>query len=415
MSINNLFNISLIDTLLPSPESFEGRELAAATTLDPCSFNAKRSYLESLRIAELFLKILKESVGAVNSGSYKQFDALIKNFGCQITALEVYRLAESPDLKERASRLRGPIDSRLKKIEKIKSNFENELKNSPFKAERHTFRGVVDHYGLDLAIDETFARLVRFRLLAAINTNVDVEGEEVPRSNPDLLRSRKFVPKLDSKSCHSLVNGLQAEESQLAAKFIQEVSLSLPPVLERSRLVVNALSDENLRVSKVAGGRSYSPIASLPLLYNTEASLGGIGRGLIAVKNKVDFIGKRIEGARDLCFFVDAETKSLLREEEVRSHLCSRPVVVVEGYIRDGERLRGELREGRLIDIINANCALLEQYASKTDQGELADEELQRDLSEIAARAQPIVKEIFAVDHIYCASLKELGFREEAQ
>lgn len=410
MVANVNLGLSLADALLPSEKMIEGSKINQLTAIQQELIMESRHkrYLENLRLIDLFLSILKQTVNAVKNQEYRKFDALVKNFGCQITALEVYRLLQTPGLQETANELEKLVQEKLKGVKSLR-NCGGQIRIRGLEYGTYSIRDLINKLDLDARVDEVFARLVRLRLLTIVNTNVLKEGREVPRTDPSKLA--KIVNIANHSLFKNLVEGLQAEESVIAADFIQKVSQELPEDEARNRLIVKALREKYRRQSEEHGQRNITPIVSLPLLYNTEASIKGMNAGVIAVKSKTDNLGKTIAGAKDVRYFVDAAAQRLLNQDEVKALPHSTPLIVVEGYIKDPDLLARNLEAGKLIEIINANCALLPQYASGTDQSPLIDRELEEDITAIKRDAESMVQ-VFDVDHIYCASVKEIRLKE---
>ena len=318
--------------------------------------------------AELFLKIALGTAEAIRECHYKKFDALIRNFGCQITALQVHQLVQNPRLASTAAKIaRKAIDH--------------------LKVETHS----------DIRVSREFSKLARFHLLYLVNKAVAVHDKndpskviEIPETSIEKL---KKLSKIKDQQLTDLVSAIQSEESIAAADFIKQEALQLGD-FDRSGLIKKALTNTHQRRS------TKFDIVSLPLLYNTEASLRRVTSGPILVKNKLLMAGKPIEGEKEIQLFFQSITGPEISKENIDP---KQSLVVIEGYIKNADALFELIHTKGLVHIINANCALYKQYASFTTQP-LKDPELKKDL-ENYKKEKNIPLNVFEIDHVYCSIL----------
>ena len=271
--------VSLLETILPPAGSEERIELDNILRLplrgEPKHFNVY--YLQNMRLAKLCLTLAKETAEAIEQAQYKKFDALVKNFGCQITALEVQRKMQNRGaLLQEAAEIIELAAKRLKNCLNIKHQGVCGMDVVTYLREAK----------LDIQISTSMAELVRLRMLCIVNSNklkpIKLDNgkevlEEVPFTNLSLLT--KKVKNIEGlHRVERVVNRTQVEESHRSALFIQEVASNLPG--ERAVILKRLLGRAFLREAPS------NRILSLPLLYNTEASIRGLN-GIVLVKNKL--------------------------------------------------------------------------------------------------------------------------------
>ena len=270
--------ISLIESMLPRAEIVERNVFEKKTTIPQGNTQQVEQIRQSIftqnyKIIELFLKVAEDAAIAVIDKKYTAFDALVKNFGCQMTALEVQQLLSEESLLNEALSL-------IKTILKIQGVVKERkfIKKSRFNFSE--FCSTIPEMG-DLKVSERMARLTRLRFLAIVNNNKIVNEREVPYT--ELGPMIKLVKNLDIKFLDTLVVGLQADESFRAVSFIQEQAKQISPANPRKRIISEALLTVKEKTAK--GERTGTSFTSL--LYNMEACLCRIDNGIVLVKNKL--------------------------------------------------------------------------------------------------------------------------------
>ncbi len=418
MSANPPVSVSLFDSLLPKPQSNEGKNIRINTVKkknDSELDKLNKEHMQKCKIARLFLQIAKQTTVAIKTHCYTEFDALIKNSGCQITALEVYRLVQIPDLEVEAKRIRTIVDKNIRTL-KEEISYSGATCKLGLGNKKNEIGEALEQLGIDVEIDPVVARLVRLRLLCIVNSNeiekysINVNGETLKKEGEVTITKEakllKLVRKIDIQFLHLLVNGIQAEESVLAADFISKVANELnPQVIDRAPLLKEALSDKNRRSSEETN-KVHSSTVSFPLLYNTEAAIRGLKTGVILIKNKLKIANKKIDHAEPFRILIDAETHRILNEEKRKDIAPEGPLVVIEGYVKNGDRLKELIQDKGLIHIVNANSAKINQYASKTSQDKIDNEEIQSDLERYKVDGD-IPSTVFEIDHFYCSTLEK--------
>lgn len=377
---------SLIERTLPLPGSLPRRQVDAALAIP--SGLPKRlmpEYRSCIRFGRLLVQIAQETANAILNARYKEFDALVKNFGCQITALEVKSLVRDADLIEEAARIELLAQEILKQSQAY-------INQPPLGDQGEGYLDYLRKVGLDFQLSEKMLRLVRLHLLAIVNTNIEKEGREVPRTEVSLLSKKDSKLKIPF---NVLIDGIQQEESVQAANYIRLESKQITS--ERGPLIQKVL-EEQQRVSKKC------QIASVPLMYNTEAVLSRI-EGYVLVKNKLRLCGKAIPDTLPLRTFVKLPEGRTLSTREVEELPKEEALIVIEGYMKNDLNLEEKITSLGLIAIVNANCAVLKQYASDTDNSPIEDEKALSDLD--LFKADTAAREVMEIDHIYCASKRE--------
>lgn len=415
--------VSLIDTLLPPQNYAERNAIETSTRLNIVVQNngvvlRRTQCAVNTRIGMLFLHVLQEAAQYYIESRFKGFDALVRNYGCQITALEVSDLASldppaRQSLIEEAVRVQNIVQPLLKRCEgNLTSSVagDNEMGLTEYLRER---------LNIDVRITETMARLVRLRLLCIVN---EVDSSDNPRTISTnlykMVKGPKGLTEL-SNSIESIVFGVQAEESRKAVDYIRaKIEKLTPAIARRSALLSRLVSQTFAASTAVTNVARRTPIVSIPLSYNTEVVLRSISN-VILIKNKLKEGGNAIQGARPINLYL-RNPDTLLSSDEANALAGNTPLVVIEGKIRNEEKFISAIKSLGLLGIIQTNCMLEpSQYASGTSEAmDIAlkeDSDVKKDLDDIVGRAKEtlglnpkeISDTIFKVDHLYCASLAE--------
>jgi hypothetical protein len=337
--------------------------------------NDDRLYI--LQVQELILKVALDTAKAITSYQYKKFDALVKNFGCQMTALEVYNIFKDNNL------------SLQRESEEICEQLSVILKDVELQQTNLSKRQVVTMPNLDIEISALFLKCMRFRLLAIINDNKAYGEIEQPITNCDKIIPFCEPPK---KAFEAMIKKLQEEEAEAAALFIQTVPSVNNP--QRKSLIDDMLMETHL----------INKIVSLPLMYNTEAVLTAFN-GLLLIKNKLTFCGKPNE-RKPIKVYMKLPENEVVDEKTIERSKV--PILVIEGYIKKRDNLLEAINSIGLISIVNANCASLPQFIGKSPP-EINNSEAKSDIARYVAleKENQIRENILDIDHFYAASLDE--------
>lgn len=419
--------VSLFDNALPSPDYEEGKKFLKSFTVPekghPNGYSI--TYFRThLLFGRLILEKCQETADAIVEKSYKKFDALVMNHGCQITALQNHRLLKSRKLAEEARKVSEAATKQLSRLDEF-------LKNSASKdavyAEKRKLGMDISGYlkacQCDVELSPAMAQLVRFRLLHSIN-GLDQDEDcdlsfkdqrkkqcEIPFTSFAPLEGRvtricaenAFTRPKPPVNLKSWIRCLQIEEANEAVRYIKGVADECPEMLK-----------ERLYAS-LAEIREGTYGERLPQLYTGEVSLKGVD-GIVLIKNKLKIGGVLREGTEDIRLFVKMPEGKVLSNDEVAAIPDDEPVVVLEGYvIVDEEALRtrvAELGVSTLLKATLARCDVApdEAYTSDTGISSATEEGLRKfaanhgefDYDAIAA-ALRVVK----FDHMYCNSMKE--------
>jgi hypothetical protein len=393
-------SISLIGSLLPPLSAPERRTFDKKTEI----LRGDRTRVtQNLQLGRLLLEIAKETPYAILEGRYKSLDALVKNFGCQMTALQVKRIVDMPQIIEKAEAIKTAIEEKLILCKTLGKNGNAvDIGNEDYP----DLASFLQKVGLDLEVPVEIAQLVRFRLLCIINDNQGKDGVEIPFTNMALMQAKikkLLLNKIDSQLVGTLVSGVQAEESRKALTFIrQEVMHLSDEITPRAQLIQRLLSSDFERKTKP--GNKYSSIVSVPFLYNHEAVFR-VMQGVVLLKQKTTFCGKA-NGRPPLKLYLQLPQERVLEPNELALLPKKEAILVVEGYIKVLDLAEQVARVG-LFTILNSNTACLDQYAQGSDQSPLEDEEAAIDVADFASKKDEIVGEMFEIDHVYCASVQE--------
>jgi hypothetical protein len=365
---------SLLTSVLPNNSQF-------SNNLKLVELQKNEDRVLRLQIHELILKIAIDTAKAIINYKYKKFDALVKNFGCQITALEVFQIFKDNKLvlENEAASVKTVAKTRLSEIKVQQTNLKK--------------RRTVKIPTLDIVVSTLFVKCMRFRLLCIVNDNRTFDKKkEIPYTDCTKIESLCNPPK---KAFEKTISALQVEEAESAAAFIRKVSLNIDT--KRSEFVKTMLNEINIS----------NKISSQPLLYNTEAVLSAFN-GLLLIKNKLSVCGIRND-REPVKVFLKLPGSQIL--DEIELDLRSKtPIIVIEGYINNRKVLIETINTIGLINIVNANCALEKQFAGCNEN--VKNKEAIADIAAYITLEEKLkIKEtILDIDHFYAASLyEELG------
>jgi len=409
--------VSLINSLLPQEGSSERIEFDRRTGLalrgkpKKPSGDYQKSLQRAIRLGRIFNLVAKEAAEALLTNRYSSFDAIIKNFGCQITALQVLELVSDIKLKEEALKVQ---EAAQKQIQLCGQYFGKGFPEGELGMLLNQY--LCERAKIDLEVSSKMAQLIRFRLLSIVNTNVPskkVSDLELPKTNVELLKAKDSKIQPDLYAYSLIVNGLQAEESEIAAAYIYKIAEKVfsKENTENANRLIKGLDQNACRRSVTE--QPFSSIISVPLLYNTEAAIRGLV-GILLIRNKDKFCGKPILNAKPFSVYVKMPEQVILTDEEVNQLPESAPLYVLEGYVKEEEQLIQSIRQKQLIGLINVQVARLKQYASKTHQ-DLLPESLQKEIETFQQFDN--TESIFKIDHMYCAGIteKRIANNEEGQ
>ena len=418
-------NVSLFASLWPAAGT--EREQLDKQTILPTKGNPswfKSQYKNNLKFARLALTLCQQAAESIVSNKYTNFDALIKNHGCQITALYMQKQIKEGKLREEAERVAQAVSPQLKEIAKL-------FAKPPLGEFGMDILSYLRITKTDVELSSEMASLVRHRLLNIILGKQEYRDEEVFWTDlaPLICLINTLEPRCEplSITLGTWIQGIQVEEAQKAAQFIRDVADELPEEEARTVLVKKMLTEPHLRKTK-------KRIVALPQSYSTEAAIKGV-KGILLVKNKLTLCGQRIEGANPNKVFLEMPSERVLNEDEVKALPAHEPLVVLEGYAQYNEPLAATiLKAGGLIELVNRNLVKNSQYTESFPQTPLDDVEAQEDLKKylvqlsnpfrcdqiccasIEVEAQEDLKKYlaqlpnpFRCDHMFCASVEEEG------
>ncbi len=386
--------ISFIDAMLPSIGLNEREEFDHATFLSNKRSLSERQSLISLnnKIVLLFLKVGQETAQAIIEHRYTAFDALIKNFGCQMTALEVCHIIQDEGLISESQNLLRDLPAFVERIKQplgkdfIDLNFTSLLKK--------VFPEIATY-----SISEKMARLFRFRLLAMVNDNKLIDNQEVPFTNYEQVK--KLLKDNKNLVTKHLINGLQVDEARRSIAFIQKEADNIDSDPQRKEMICQALQivkEKNLRSDQTS-------IPLVPLLYNMEVCMRRMNGGVILVKNKVKLIGKAIPNSEPCHVYIGMPEERILSLSEIQNLKESTPLFVIEGYAKVKD-LALRIHEIGLMNLIliNSSGSSL-QFANASDcslEGRFEEERLQ-----LEASRQEMIHSLFEIDHVFCSSIHQ--------
>lgn len=419
--------VSLFDGALPSPHQPEGKRFFQPLAI-PNKGNTNiyiTNYRTHLLLGRLILEKCQETAEAIIDHSYKKFDAMVMNHGCQVTALQNHRLLKKKKLVDEARKVHAFVIRQLARNEDFLRNSSS--KSGEYAEKRKLGINAPDYLkacDCDVEISPALAQLVRFRILHSINGLEQEDTEDLSRQQlqkkqseepftcfdplerrlNQICREHQFaVPRKPCVNIKSWIHCLQIQEAQEAVRFIRSVA-------EESSLRIQKLLNDSLAGSSegVHGER-------LPQLYTGEAAINGV-EGIVLIKNKLKFGGTPRADAEDIRVFVKVPEGRILSNHEADLLSDDTPIVVLEGYVLTDEyAFRAKIEKLGVAALLKATLALSdvaphESYTLNTKINVLTEELL----TEFVAKDEEFdfdtireALEVVKFDHMYCNSMKE--------
>lgn len=260
-------------------------------------------------VAELALALSKEALQAVMTLQFSAFDALIRNNGCQITAVEVCDIFQSAPPFSEAAALVNLVDGGSRALKKLK------ISRLPI-----DLGTILNDSVINPPVSLPLSKLLRFYVLRKARKVQVKGGFEAHVTDARLI---KVVSEVSRDILEKLVNKLQVQESQEAADF------------------VTLLDDRIVPYKK-------GEITFTPLLENFEVCLNFF-KGLAIFSNKTQMGGRSLEGVAKIEVAVSFPDGSPLPDfSTLPSEL---PVLFVEGTFlnNDPSELMCAAKVGRLV------------------------------------------------------------------
>jgi hypothetical protein len=300
-------------------------------------------------VAELALALSKEALKAIDDRRFSAFDALIRNKGCQITAVEVCDIFQSAPPFNEVATIAGLVDGCARALKK--------LKTSPLPID---LRAILGDPEINPPVSLPLSKLLRFYVLRKARNIQMKEGKEKHITNERLI---KVVSEVSRDTLETLVYKLQVEESEEAASFVIK-------------------QDDRIKRFYKEG---IDGIAFTPLLENFEVCLNFF-RGIALFSNKILKGGERLEGVDEINFTVSFPDGLVI--QDLSKFPSETPVLFIEGTFlnNDPSELLCAAKEGRLTSY------LLEQARLQEEARLLKQENVCS----------------FDIDHFFCKSVREV-------
>lgn len=398
-------SISLFDVALPSQNCSAGQTLLNKIKL-PQKGNMKwatNHYRQNYNLANFLLEICKETAEAILNGHYNQFDALVKNFGCQMTAIEVHQLVKQPEIKKEALRVQQIATNQLALLASKKNGMPEGLHGMSFADYMQNCCGI------EAKLSPEMAQLLRFRILNIVNSNVlDTSGRERPQTDVSALQGRlealqmgteerKFLDK--NFSLKTWVERLQEEESRHAAEYIRQAANQITDP-ERGPILQRMLSSEFARQAK-----AHTKVLSVPQMHCGEAAVRGIDEGYLLVKNKTHNCHVIRANAQPIKIVVKMPEEQILSVEEVALLPPETPVMVFDTLMTSECDIVDIINTIGVVRLLNATLSQLPQYVRNIAPDIQRDEEIKADIAQYQGLYH--VYKQAEVEHMYTSSLQD--------
>lgn len=326
------------------------------------NWNAGKNRNIKKAVEVLVLKIALNALKAYQETRYTEFDALIKNWGCQITALEITELVQDPLLGLE-------VENTLPRVKSC-------LQDEEFKT---------------LLVDPRVIRLTRLHLLKMVNFSVEDHGEEKPVTD---VRNLTALTTLGKNFLMQLVKSIQIDESVQAAFYIELKAAAIPLTVQRASLLQRVISPNERRNSR--------GIVSHSSLHNTEVVFR-VYQGIVLLKNKTLMCGKPIPDAKLMKLYIRMPEEHVMHDKEIEQLPEATPLIVIEGYVKVPSivELAEWLQEEGLIELLNADNGVIRINKEPLPN----DPEGKEDFAFYSQKTK-LLDEIFQPDHLFASSLK---------
>lgn len=374
--------------------------------------NALAGLYSNLFLAEIILKIGQQTFDAINQGRYREFDALLKNFGCQMTALDVFLLVNNPSVRLEAQ---AKAKKTLKKLHKIEVLYKEFADKRPSDAEKIDIK-------CDIKLSSNLAHLVSLKILGLINHNIVSQGAEVPITKldkiealtKDIFTQRKAEITQDAykKHLHPYNKGLpigkwiekmQERESANSVMFIQIQAEMLDESVRGSLL--DLVSGEYVKIAKAT-----PKVVAAAQQPSGEVALRRMDNNIAVIKNKMFLGDSPREGALPVQIFFKMPEGKILCEKEVGELPLHTPVMVLEALLDrrvDRECLEKLLKKaGGVVNFANATLANVHQYTESFRFA--ADEKMKAALEPYQGKPYRKIFRKAQLEHMFTASVGEL-------
>lgn len=393
-------SLSLFEIALPSQNCEAGKILWNKTKL-PNKGNLKwiqDNYKQNYYLAHILLEICQETADALKNGHYREYDALVKNFGCQMTALEVHQLIKQPHIKEEAERVHQIATAQLEQLRQQKSSLPEGTHGMSFLSYAH------DRLNLEVNLSSQMAQLVRFKILNIINSNDLVNGRERPITDINPLNKRLEILNLTDQdkrfmsknfSFKTWVEGLQEEESKHAAEFIRHAADQIVDP-DRGPILRKMLAPDFAKLV-----RASPKILSVPQMHCGEVAVRAMDDGYIMVKNKLYNCDVPRKDAQPIKIVIKMPEERILSNDEMAQLSQDTPVMVLDTLMEPDCNIANTITDLGVAKFLNATLSQLDQYVGQSAPG-----------PEIEADIAPykLLKETYKqaeVEHMYTSSLKD--------
>jgi hypothetical protein len=306
-------------------------------------------YKKIMCVASLIPRIVINTSIAIQTCQYQKFDALVGNFGCQITALQVQELMRTPDLYRIAANAREQARQALVIINNLNIN---DL-TIPV-GETNLLQLAIDN-NFDCALEPCMVELVKLRLLSIVN---DIKAYNNPYNEID---------ELPFTNCNKL-NILQPIEN--AKNLIQTIVRNLK--IDTSRQAISFLEAKgvNLGNDLVARLHKDTMVKDSIVFSNLTANMSIVARsinGIVVIANKLRLNNQLRVGAVPFFVYLKMPEQRILSPKEIRTLPDSEPIMYIEGYVRNADKLNAIIMSRQLIPLMIQNCSCLQADGSSKD------------------------------------------------
>lgn len=345
--------------------------------------NAKNEEKAALIACSKVFEIALEAITTYQQKKYKEFDALVGNFGCQYQAYLMYGLANSAALSSECEAIK-------EQIRNAKSSAEARLAIRSDK--REAFKAFLLRDIDSICISDELASLIQSYALTRIK---EVKTDENGYEKFDVTM-KNLLPK-DQKLADTVVFAARQRLSKEAIIYLRS------DITVEEDLTKQMLSDKNIRLLRFKNG---CKVACCSTYFSNKAIMLEMQkiRGLLIVKN---FVPAKQQPSITM-YRVKPDGLELLTEQQAEA-VKDVPALVYEGMYTSKRPLQSYLQKYGFQEIVLA-CAAenIPDDPYPKLPGETI-EEAENEQTNVLKNRKDSRK--FVLDHVYCDSLQEVRNR----
>lgn len=388
----------------------DGRTISLATAIFSqemaATFFETESEERMVAGAKLVLKVGLGALMAIQSNRFRDFDALVGDFGCERVALKVYAILISPDTKLQS-----------KELFKILSAANKELGDRQGKIKGGKPVATTQQFSRDKIMNVKISQEIAFlfQAYALMVTRMEYTDEAgIDREKTDASKIHSLSPSFPGKYLTTVVGEIQARLSAALVSYFKEEADKISSLdSAEKKLLVEMFQPSMVRTNKGKTVTEKNAKTFVCALYSTKTALVRLRELQVYVVLK-----KLTHSQESISMLFKSSVKGgplvPVDEEEQKKLTDACPVVVLEG---EGPPIGREEFAKRILEI-GIDQLILAETAQELSYG-IASVSIEPILNERAVaeidRFKKLAEKIgcvrgttpfFQMDHVYCSSVK---------